>query len=275
VDYLLFCNQPERLTRPGAYADAKLIGGRTYRIFFHYRNASGKTAPITLAFHGSAGKPLTLLLRKGFADAQKDPPRAGRQALVRYLEARPVAQTNSRGAIAIPMMLHPYDTASGIVTVRPSQDCRFRILFADGRQPVRGGRVTAIPTPRREVVVSLTDKTPTQYFRIGAADDLVVHSTIRNGKITEKNPMDGSYGLVYSFSVRAPMGRRVRVTFSPRGGQAGMVALLNGALRSSDIIGPAGLAVFAESTMSQSGFGLVTMPFGGVFYPVEIAFHLL
>ncbi|MDX1934597.1 MAG: hypothetical protein SFU56_18515 [Capsulimonadales bacterium] len=274
VDYLLFCNQPERLTRPGAYADARLIGGRTYRIFFHYRNMKRSSAPLTLAFHGTAGAPLTVSLRKGIADPQNDPPRAGRQALTKYLRARSVPVTGRNGSIALPLTLRSFDTASGILTVRPSADCRFRVLFDGGRQTVRGARVTEVPAPRREVTIRLSETRPARFFRIGRPDDLPEQHAPRSGNVSARDRMDGSYGLLYSFHVRTPPGRRVRITFSPRGGQSGMVALVDGSVRSSNIVPPAGLALFAETTVTDAGLHLVTMPFGGVFYPVEIAFHL-
>jgi hypothetical protein len=262
ADVLLFCNRPERLDRPGAYADAKLSGGRTYRVFFHYRNASSRTQPLVVAFQGSVGKPLTLLVHKGIAEPQRDPPLAGKRAIERYLNA-PSQRLVGRGGVRFALPLRPRDVASGILTVRANQDCRLRIYFRDNRRVVPGARVVTVATPRRDVTVRLTAKSGPQYYRIGVPDRALV------------GHLDGTYGLVYAFRVEAPAGSRVRVTFSPRGGKAGLVGSVNGALRSSDILGPEALAVFADVVIGKAGLVVMTVPFGGVFYPVEVAFHLL
>jgi hypothetical protein len=262
ADVLLFCNKPERLERAGAYADAKLTGGRTYRIFFHYRNASGRSGPLVIAFQGSVGKPLTLLAHKGIAEPQRDPPRAGQQAIERYLAA-PSQRFAGRGGVRFTLPLRSRDVASGILTVRADQDCRLRIYFHDNRRVVAGANVAMMTSPRREVKVHLSTKSGPQYYRIGVPEKGFDAS------------FDGTYGLAYAFLVDAPAGSRVRVTFSPRGGQSGLVGSVNGTPRSSDIIGANALAVFADVIVGKGGLVLTTIPFGGVFYPVELAFHLL
>lgn len=88
--------------------------------------------------------------------------------------------------------------------------------------------------------------------------------------------LDGTYGMMYAFKVDAPAGRRVRVSFSPRGGKAGLVGSLNGALRQSSIIPATRWKVFCEAVVGKNGsMVLTTSPFGGVFYPVELVFQLL
>jgi hypothetical protein len=98
ADHLLFCNRPERIRLPGAYADAPLIANRTYTIFFHYKNGSNSTGPLVIAFQGSRGEPITLDVRKGVADLQRDPPLAGRQAMARFLSA-PSKRYVGRGGV--------------------------------------------------------------------------------------------------------------------------------------------------------------------------------
>ena len=262
VDTLLFCNQPERLQAPGAYADAVLTGGKTYRIFFHYRNTAGATKPLVVAFQGSVGKKLVLDVRKGIADPQNDPPLAGRQAMARYLKA-PNQRFVGDGGARFPMKLRSWDVASGIITVKADQDVRLRIYFQHNKQVVTNARVVAVKAPHREVKIALSEESMRQYYRIGSPEEGMTGG------------MDGAYGLVYTFQVEAPVGRTVRVTFSPRGGHSGLVAALNGLLFQSPIVGAQGLSVFAEAKAGPNGLALVTVPFGGVFYPVEVAFHLL
>ncbi len=262
VDTLLFCNQPERLQAPGAYADALLTGGRTYRIFFHYRNVTGAVKPLVIAFQGSVGKPLTVDIRKGIADPQNDPPQAGQQAMARYLKA-PDQRFVGKGGVRLPMNLRPWDVASGVLTVRADQDVRLRIYFQNNNQVVTNARVTAVKAPHRDVTIALSPEAAQQYYRIGIPEEGMTGG------------MDGAYGLVYTFHVQAPAGSKVRVTFSPRGGQSGLVAALNGLLVQSRIVPPKNHSVFAEAKVGPNGLALVTIPFGGVFYPVEMAFHLL
>jgi len=102
-----------------------------------------------------------------------------------------------------------------------------------------------------------------QYFRIGVPEPNM------------NRQMDGTYGMVYSFKVSAPPGRRVRVAFSPRGGKAGLVGTVGGALKQSRIVGAAAWKTFSEAVVGKNGLVITTLPFGGVFYPVEVAFLLL
>jgi hypothetical protein len=262
VDHLLFCNRPERLQSNGVYAEAKLTGGKTYRIFFHYRNDSRTTGPLVMAFHGSAGKPLRLEIRKGIAKPSNDPPMAGRQAMARYMKS-PIQPLVGNGAAKFTLPLNHWEVASGIVTVKADQDTRFRIYFKDAKRTIPGAQIVPIKAPRREMTVTLRKDAPPLYFRIGVPEkDL-------------KKQMDGTYGVVYAFKVLAPVGSRVRITFSPRGGQSGMVASIGNALFESNIVDASQLVVLAEATVGKNGLVVTTIPFGGVFYPVEVAFHLL
>jgi len=260
ADSLLFCNQPEKLRSPGAYADAKLTAGKTYRIFYHYRNVSGATGPFVIAFQGSPGKPLTLLLHKGIAEPDIDPPLAGRQAVSRFLTAAPQTY-RGRGYARFGYTVPSRGVASGIVTVRADQDVRFRLYFRNGRRVLPAARVVAVNTPHREQAVALSAGTTAHYVRIGMPE-------------AAANLFDGAYGLIYSFHVSAPAGRRVRIAFSPRGGKAGLVGTVDGRIRQSRIV-ESGWTVFSESIVGPKGLVLTTLPFGGVFYPVELAFRLL
>ena len=261
-DHLIFCNRPEKIRMAGAYADAPLIAGRTYTIFFHYKNISVSEGPLVIAVHGSAGKPIRLAVRKGVADPQREPPLAGRQAMARFLSSG-AHQYRGKGGARFAMRLKQRQVASGIMTVRADQDARLRIYFRHNRWTVPGARVVAVEAPRREVNIALTRASKRQTFRIGQPEDGM------------SKHLDGTYGMLYAFKVDAPPGRRVRVSFSPRGGQGGLVGSINGALRQSRIVGTAGWAVFCEATVGKNGINLTTSPFGGVFYPVELVFQLL
>jgi hypothetical protein len=263
ADQLLFCNQPERLTARGAYADAQLEAGREYRIFFHYRNASGNTAPLVVAFEGTPGKPLTVLARKGIADPHARPPIAGRQATARFLN-RSERSYRGSGRVRFPMTLRPGQVASGVLSARlPEQGARLRIYFGNNHRVVTGARVVAVEAPRREYQVSLTAKASRQFYRIGIPDPEL------------RKQIDGTYGFVYRFKLTAPPGRKVRIAFSPRGGQSGMVALVGGVLRQSPIVAHSLWSTVTDTFIGKDGLIVTTLPFGGVFYPVELVFRLL
>jgi hypothetical protein len=261
---LLFCNQPERIRTSGAHADARLSAGRTYRIFYHYRNNSGAAGPLVVAFHGAAaGKPLTLAVQKGVADPQRDPSLAGRQAMARFLKGPRKRFVGDNGGVRFPVRLKHLDVASGVLTVRADQDARLRIYFRNNGRVVPGARVVAVEAPRRDYTIALSPGGAPRYFRIGVPEPGM------------SGHLNGTYGLVYSFKVNAPPGRTVRVAFSPRGGKSGLVGTIDGVLRQTRIVGATAWAVFSEAVVGKDGLVVTTLPFGGVFYPVELAFHLL
>jgi hypothetical protein len=262
VDQLLFCNQPERIRQGGAHADAQLKAGQTYRIFFHYRNGTRRTGPLVVSVQGTAGKPLPVTVKKGIGDPHTDPGHAGRQAMARFLKA-PEKQYVGPGRVRFPITLKPLQVGSGVLTVRTKEDARLRIYYAHNRNVVKGAKVVAIDAPRREYEVVLTPESGQQYFRIGLP--------VAAGK----TPMDGAYGVAYSFKVNAPPGSKVRVAFSPRGGKAGVVGTVGGLLRQTPIVGASAWARFSDAVVGKDGLVVTTLPFGGVFYPVELAFKLL
>ena len=262
AEKLLFCNQPERIQTTGAHADARITANKTYRIFLHYRNGTAATGPLVVAFQGSVDKPLTLSVRKGMADPQKDPSEAGRQAMARFLKA-PQKRYVGKGGVRFPLTLKRLEVASGVLTVRADQDTRLRIYFRNNGRVVPGAHVVAIDAPRRDYTVALSSDSQRQYFRIGVPEPGM------------SKYMDGTYGLVYSFKVSAPPGSKVRVAFSPRGGKAGLVGTVGGVMQQTRIVGAAAWSAFSEAVVGKDGLVVTTLPFGGVFYPVELVFQLL
>ena len=81
--------------------------------------------------------------------------------------------------------------------------------------------------------------------------------------------------MLYAFRIAAPEGRKVRVSFSPRGGKGGLVGSVNGNMQQSRIIPATHWRVFCEAKAGKNGVNLTTAPFGGVFYPVELMFQLM
>lgn len=264
ADKLLFCNQPERMKSGGAYAESSLKAGQTYRIFFHYRNDFGNTAPFVVAFQGMGKKRLALSVQKGIADPRTDPSEAGKQATARFMASPAKSYIANSGVVRFPLSLNRWEVASGVMTVRAGQDVRLRIYFRHNRSVVPGARVVTINAPRRDYVVTFAPGAgKKQYFRIGVPESGM------------SRHLDGTYGLVYSFRVHAPMGSKVRVAFSPRGGKSGMVGTVDGAMRQSRIVGAGVWSAFTEAVVGKDGMVVTTLPFGGVFYPVELVFQLL
>ena len=260
---LLFCNNPEKITVPGTYADTMLRAGQTYTVFFHYKNTLRSRGNLVVALSGDAGTPLTFTARKGFANAHHDPTIAGRQAMARYLSAPTKHYSGKNGGAHFALAVGSKRTASGVVTFTAQSDARMRIYFRHNKWTVPGARVVAVESPRRSVDILLAKGQAGERYRIGVPDPGM------------SKHLDGTYGMVYSFKVDAPVGSRVRVSFSPRGGQAGMVASVNGAIHQTDIVPATHWKVFCEAIVGQNGLTLTTAPFGGVFYPVELFFKII
>jgi hypothetical protein len=262
-DHLLFCNNPERITLAGAYAEAKIEAGKSYTIFFHYKNYTGASGPLVLALHGTVGKPLKFTARQGFADPQRDPPNAGRQAMARYLSAPEQPFNGKKGFARFSYPLGNRQVASGILHLKSESDARLRIYFRHDKWTVPGAQVIAVDAPRREVEIALSKEVKKQYYRIGEPEEGM------------SRHLDGTYGMLYAFKIAAPEGRKVRVAFSPRGGKGGLVGSVNGAMSYTPIIPATHWRVFLETKVGKDGVILTTAPFGGVFYPVELMFQLM
>jgi hypothetical protein len=260
--HLIFCNEPENIRMAGAYADTILRAGHEYTIFFHYRCQTYEPGDFVVALHGSPGQRFRFVGRQGFADPQRDPPLAGRQAMARYLTA---AQHDYRGigGARFGFRLAPGQVASGILNVCCEGDARMRIYFKHDKWSVPHSNVTIVDGPRREQTIDLTVGDGSQIFRIG------------NPEQGTNARVDGAYGVLYAFHIKAPPGRRVRVSFSPRGGKGGLVGSLGGTLLQTNICPATHWAVYCETKVGADGVRLTTAPFGGVFYPVELVFRLL
>ena len=263
TSHLLFCNRPEKMRIAGAYADARLQGGHTYTIFYHYKNVSSETGAFVVALHGSPQTPFKFMARQGFADPQHDPPLAGRQAMARFLSA-PERDFNGKGGARFAYALPSRQVASGVLTVRCEGDARLRIYFKHDRWTVPHAEAIIVDAPRREIDVDLSPDNKRQTFRIGQPERGM------------NRRMDGTYGMLYAFRVAAPPGRRIRVSFSPRGGKGGLVGSMGGTMHQTGIVRATDWAVYGETTVGKSGgVTLTTAPFGGVFYPVELVFQLM
>jgi hypothetical protein len=263
--HLLFCNEPEKLRMAGACADARLESGHTYTIFYHFRNVSRSAGPFVVALHGmNGGEPLRFSARRGTGDPRRDPSLAGRQAMARYLSSAEQPMLGRKGWARFASVLRPSHVASGVLTVRCESDARLRIYFRHDKWTLPRASVVLVDAPRREFDVALSPFAKRQTIRIGDPEP-GMHPKF-----------DGTYGVLYAFRIAAPPGRKVRVSFSPRGGKGGLVGSINGTIRQTRIVRGASWGVFCESQTGRNGeVNLTTAPFGGVFYPVELVFQLL
>ena len=262
-DYLLFCNKPERMRMPGAYADSPLEAGKTYTIFYHFHNVSDDSGPFVVALHGMQEGPLRFTARQGFADPQEDPTAAGRQAMARYMSAPERGMVGQKGVARFAYPVQYWQTVSGILTVRCESAARLRIYFRHDQWDVPHAEVVKMEAPRREVEMYLSENDTEAYYRIGEPT------------ATIKKNLDGAYGLMYRFRISAPEGWKVRVAFSPRGGKGGMVGSINGRLQQTRIVPATHWRVFCEEIVGADGVNVTTAPFGGAFYPVEMRFQLI
>lgn len=263
-DRLIFCNQPERIKSKGGLASTHLEAGKSYQVFYHYRNETGRTGEFVVALHGEGGKPLAFTARQGLADPTNDPPSAGEQAMARYFNRQATPFVAKKGAARFAYKLGHRDVASGVLTIVTKSKAKLSLYFGSNNAMVPGAQIFLVDAPRCDVEIPLNKTfSPKQTYRIGKPE---------SGLDTR---MDGSYGMIYAFKIDAPIGSKVRVSFSPRGGQAGLVGTLNGNLVRTPILQATQRAKVCELTVGPNGALLETSPFGGVFYPVELTFELV
>lgn len=260
---LIYCNEPERIRSTGSLATSVLEANKTYQIFYHYRNDTGRSGEFVMALHGSLGKPLQFAARQGLADPNSDPPTAGEQAMARFFSRGSRSFTAIDGTARFAYRLASWQVASGYMTVTPKSRARLQLYFGNNASPVPGARCVQVDSPRCDVQIPLSAENGKQVYRIGVPE----------GDLARK--VDGTYGTQYAFQIDAPVGKRVRVTFSPRGGHAGLVGTLNGKLLRTPIQEATKTATVFEATVEKKGILFVTVPYGGVFYPVELTFSLL
>ena len=247
----------------GVYADTMLEAGESYTVFYHFKNVSRNAGDFVVALNGAVAKPLRFKARQGFADPQRDPPLAGRQAMARFLSGVDKSFVGKEGSGRFVYHIENGHVVSGVLSVRCDQATRLRIYFRHAKWTVPGAKVIEVEAPRREVEIALSATSGRKSFRIGQPESGM------------NRHLDGTYGMLYSFKIAALAGRRVRVSFSPRGGKGGLVGSVNGDLWQSNIIPAARWKVFFEKNIGKRGLNLTTSPFGGVFYPVELVFQLI
>ena len=260
---LLYCNEPERIRTSGSLATSVLEANKTYQIFYHSRNDTGRSGEFVMALNGQVGRPLQFSARQGLADPTSDPPSAGEQAMARFFSRGSQSFTAQDGTARFSYRLASAQVASGYLSVTPKSRARLQLYFGNNASPVPGARCVQVDAPRLDVQIPLSAENPKQVYRIGVPEGELART------------VDGTYGTQYAFQIDAPQGRRVRVTFSPRGGHAGLVGTLNGELLRTPIREATQTATVFEATVGKKGLLFVTVPYGGVFYPVELTFALL
>lgn len=263
---LIYCNEPERIRDAGTYADARLLAGQTYTIFYHFRNSSNDTGDFVVQFKSLTDEAFSFTSKQGLADPTSDPPTVGRQAMARYLRAPEKPISAEKGVARFTYKLSHHQVASGMMTIRPDKNVRLRIYYKHDKWDAPRMRTLVLDSSRCEIDVPLTTEQARTSFRIGMPE--------RDGN--QARLRDGSYGMIYAFKIAAPEGRRVRIAFMPRGGKAGLVGMLGGDLIQSDIYQAYERTTFCDATVGPKGeLQFTTSPFGGVFYPVELTFQLL
>ncbi len=265
-DKLIYCNEPERIRDAGTYADARLLAGQSYTVFYHYRNTSNDTGDFVVQLKSLTDESFNFSSKQGLADPESDPPSVGRQAMARYLRAPEKPVSAAKGVARFTYKLSHHQVASGMMTIKADKNIRLRIYYKHDKWDAPRMRTLVIDSPRCEIAVPLKGELVRQSFRIGLPERDTNRTRLR----------DGSYGMIYSFKIAAPEGRKVRIGFIPRGGKAGIVGMLGGDLIVSEIYEAYERGTFCDAMVGPKGeIQLTTSPFGGVFYPVELTFQLL
>jgi hypothetical protein len=266
-DQLIYCNEPERIRDAGTYADARLEAGQSYKVFYHFRNVSGDTGNFVVQLRSTTEEAFTFTSKQGFADPDNDPPTVGRQAMARFLRSSEKQLAADKGVARFAYKLSHLQVASGVLMVRADKNVRLRIYFKHDKWDAPRMKTTIMTSPSQLYQVPLSSTASRQTFRIGMPE----RDTSRGTRLR-----DGGYGMIYDFKIAAPEGRKVRITFTPRGGKSGLVGILGGDLIMSNIYEAYEKVTYCETIVGPQGLlDFTTSPFGGVFYPIELTFQLL
>lgn len=265
-DKLIYCNEPERMRDAGTYANARLLAGQSYTIFYHFRNSSNDTGDFVVQFKSLTDEPFSLSSKQGCADPSGDPPTVGRQAMARFLRAPDKQIAADKGLARFTYKLTNHQVASGMMAIKADKNVRMRIYFKHDKWDAPRMKTLILDSTRQDIDVPLNGELTLHRFRIGMGERDTNQARLR----------DGCYGMLYSFKIAAPEGRRVRIGFIPRGGKSGVVGMLGGDLIMSEIREAYERVTFCEAVVGPRGeVQFTTSPFGGVFYPVELTFQLL
>lgn len=265
---LYFLNEPESVCKPGTVARQPLLRKGRARIFFHFRNCTGKAQVFTLAVNktvnktangteSKAGEALEIMearqVRAAFA-VDGEPEQAGIRAAHAFMTQNP-----AKGGISLRVRVEPLQTVSGIAEGTCDEEGVILAQMGEG-DVVRGMKVVAnawiFESFERKMGSSASWK-----LRLG--ED-------REGRIA------GDYGSTLRVGVENVSGKtsRLRIVVSPRGGDLALAYRdQHRVLRTPMLAARSRRELLSRVLRPGEKFSLDLIPAGGFNYPVE--FRLL
>ena len=245
---IYFLNVPETIRKSGVVNEQKIQDSGRSRIFWHYRNGTGKTQQFTLQV---SEKTVGLRMGQGVSFS---PPTAGTQAMMRFLQSSPRSEAYLKTSVSVPKGY----TVSGVAEGHWKTGAIIKASLGKGA-----------PVPGIEKIVS-------PYLFVDNCVTLTSNQAAHL-KVGQNKPghIPGNYGSTVRVSVQSKLPKRIkiRVAFSPRGGPLNLVYIYNGKIACSPRI-----AAKKEHTLFHAWvdpgqkISLDIYPLGGFNYPAEIRF---
>lgn len=244
VENLYFLNHPETTRTAGGLGEFEMVAGERGRVFFHFKNATGKGRTFTL----TSDKPLDMVRMS--STVSKDAAYSGSTAAHKFFTGR----VRSKRPFSISVYVPVGQVVSGIAEGTAAETTRVKCQMGAG-ELVLGAKVSVTPHIRK---IYETDENGSVKVSIG---DLGVADNI------------GNYGVTHSVFIKnaGQASRKYDIILHPRGGAAIVVYGINGEYTTTSRLPQYSQKRVATITVAAGKTSeFTTMPLGGVAYPLVI-----
>jgi hypothetical protein len=247
-----FLNVPETIKRPGLVMTQTLRANERARIFWHYKNDTGREQLFLLKTEGECR-----LLRVGYA-VSGSPSVAGTEAMLRFQRSVPLDRPV---CLVVRVRVGRGQTISGVAEGIWGQPTPLVAQMGEGAEVAGIARITS----------------PFLFFEERCQVGPGQMGRIRVGE-AKPGHIAGDYGstvrvtAVYQGKKRG----RVRISFSPRGGPLTLVYRYNGEVRQSLRVRAKSEQHLMEVCLEPGeSVSLDVYPMGGFNYPVEFRYRVV
>jgi len=244
---IYFLNVPETIKKPGVLMSQKINPLERSRIFWHYKNATGRSQLFELSADGIAKH-----YRAGF-HVSSVPANAGTEGMMNFQRFLP-SITGQR--ISIKAWVPSGYTISGVA--EGVWDKASNLVAKLGAGPEVDGIAKII----------------SQHLFL---EEKIIFSAAQQGvfRVGESRPghIPGNYGSTIRLWARyyGPIRKKARISFSPRGGNAVLIYRLDGRLvRTSKARAKSDYFLFYKWLNPDESFYIDVYPIGGFNYPLEL-----
>lgn len=302
---LWYCNHPEEVKSEQPLYRGVLETDQPVRLLYHHYNATKFPLGITVSLVNRSSEPARVIVLPGEGEPNKDPVRTGLGAGAEFLRNW---ESGSGEVILVPpkselpiaaRLLHPHQTASGIVYVRLLGDKASKIgmhvdALAAGKIPAswteyRGGNAWNFAAPKtltnfEEVPVNAVEHVyPRPFMELAARYEVGGRfAFIRLGQApitnaSETRQLDGNFGVIYTVDLalenRTSKPAKVEVVFETSAGYSAAVFWIDGKFVATPVLQEKDEFNLRTETLSpgqSKRIRLRTMPLSGSSYPATI-----